>query len=473
MKLKIVIVFFILIATIKIDFVYANQPTKPRVIAMTDGEVDDRCSMIRFLLYTNDIDLAAIIQTNSVFQKKGWSSEKWIEKQIDAYEQIYSNLSVHDPSYPTPKELRSKLYLGDEDTTHVIVDQFANRRVPGLEPVIDPAKWNDTPGSDKIVEILLENDSRPVYIQAWGGGNTAARAFYKLKTKYPNDYKRAASKVVMYNIWYQDGAGSYIEKYYPEVTLLLSHNFNGTWDYGSQRYTKQFVKDYLHNDHGPLAALYSQDYISEGDSPAFLYSLQNGLRSYENPTYGGWAGQFYKVAGFKNVYRDVDKGSYLRWIEFANRDFEARLKWCVTDKFEKANHKPTISIKGGLDRTVKSGETVEIEAKINDPDPIDMDALWEKWGDIMKQQGYDKSILPKLAAQQVKCTPLWWQYVEAGSYKSNIKISDPEQNKINFVAPKVNKPTTIHMILEAKDTGAPALTAFARVIITVIPATKQ
>jgi len=65
----------------KIDPVYANQPAKPRVIAMTDGEIDDRCSMIRFLLYSNDMDIAAIIQTNSVFQEKGWSSEKWLEKQ--------------------------------------------------------------------------------------------------------------------------------------------------------------------------------------------------------------------------------------------------------------------------------------------------------------------------------------------------------------------------------------------------------
>lgn len=29
------------------------------------------------------------------------------------------------------------------------------------------------------------------------------------------------------------------------------------------------------------------DFISEGDSPSFLYLAQNGLRSYENPSYGG------------------------------------------------------------------------------------------------------------------------------------------------------------------------------------------
>ena len=57
-----------------------------------------------------------------------------------------------------------------------------------------------------------------------------------------------------------------------------------------------------------------------------------------------------KLTGFENVYRDVDKGSYLQWIEFANRDFEARLKWCVAENYEDANHKPIISVKGGLDK---------------------------------------------------------------------------------------------------------------------------
>ncbi|WP_346864089.1 nucleoside hydrolase-like domain-containing protein [uncultured Draconibacterium sp.] len=463
-------IIFALTYAFAISFnILANQPVKPRVIAMTDGEVDDRCSMVRFLLYTNDMNLEAIIQTNSVYQLKGWSSEKWIEQQIDAYEQVYPNLKIHDSAYPSPDYIRSKLFIGDEESTHVVVDHDAPLRIPGVEPVIDPANWADTPGSDKIVEILLEDDPRLVYIQAWGGGNTAARAFYKLKTQYPADYKRAVSKVVMYNIWYQDGAGSYIEKYHPGVIMLLSHYFSGTWDYGSQRYTKPFVTEYLHNNHGPLAALYPQDYISEGDSPAFLYILGNGLRGYENPTWGGWGGRFYKVDGFENVYRDIDKGSFLRWIEYANRDFEARLKWCVADKYEDANHKPNIKIVGELDRTVKSGELVEIEAEINDPDPVDLEALWEKMGPIVQQRGYDKSILPALAARQPKFSPLWWQYVEAGSYQGNIKLSDPAQNKVQLVAPKVNKPETIHLILEAKDGGSPGLTAFSRVVITVMP----
>ena len=176
----------------------AQMSEKPRVIAMTDGEIDDQCSMIRFLLHANDMEVVAIIQTNSIFQRGGWSNAGWIEKQLDAYEQVYPNLIVHDPAYPTANELRSKLFLGDQDSTHIVVDTDVIRRVPGTESMIDPTHWADTPGSDKIVETLLENDPRKVYIQAWGGGNTAAKAFQKLKTQYPSEYERAVKKAVMY-----------------------------------------------------------------------------------------------------------------------------------------------------------------------------------------------------------------------------------------------------------------------------------
>lgn len=33
----------------------------------------------------------------------------------------------------------------------------------------------DTPGSDLIKEKLLDGDTRPLWLQAWGGGNTIAR----------------------------------------------------------------------------------------------------------------------------------------------------------------------------------------------------------------------------------------------------------------------------------------------------------
>ncbi|WP_321346146.1 DUF1593 domain-containing protein [uncultured Draconibacterium sp.] len=241
----------------------ASEPKKPRVIVMTDGEIDDRSSMVRFLFYTNELDVEAIIQTNSVHQHFGRSADKWLEKQLDAYEQVYPNLKVHDPEYPTADFLRSIAYVGDEDTTHLVVHNDSYKRVPGMEPEIDPANWADTPGSERIVEVLLKDDSRPVYFTTWGGSNTLARALYKLQTDYPEQYDEAVSKVILYSIWYQDGAGSYIEKYHPKATILLSHYFYKTWAYGSQTFTFPFIQQ-VQNNYGPLGALYPQPYVSEG-----------------------------------------------------------------------------------------------------------------------------------------------------------------------------------------------------------------
>jgi hypothetical protein len=387
------------------------QDSKPRVIVMTDGEIDDRSSMIRFLMYTNDVDLLAIIETNSVYQREGHSTKDWYDKQLDAYEHVYPNLLIHDPDYPTPDEIKSKSYVGDEDPNHIIVHRHSQHRRPGDEVEISPNDWPDTPGSDKIVEILLEKDPRPVSV----------------------------SKAIMHNIWYQDGAGNYIEKFHPKVTLLLDHYFNGSWNYGSQSFTHAFISNEVKNNHGPLGALYPQSYVSEGDSPAFLWAIKNGLRNYEDPTYGGWGGRFYRVDGFENVYADVSVGSYTRWIEAANRDFQARMDWCVAEKFEAANHKPIIQFKGDLDRTVRGGQTVVLDATgTKDPD-----------GDYMSFR--------------------WWQFQEAGTYGGMVRIDQPLGQTISIVAPVVEQTSTIHIILEVRDRGEPALFSFQRMIITVSP----
>ena len=412
---------------------------------MTDGEIDDHSSMIRFLLYTCDVEVCAIIETNSIFQRHGHSKEDWYEKQLNAYEKVYPNLAKHNPDYPTADYLRSVSFVGDE--VYERVKDLREKRwelIPGGDILMKPDNWDDTPGSDKIVEVLLEDSPAPVYIQAWGGGNTAARAFYKLKTEFPDDYQRAVSKVVMYNIWYQDGAGNYIENYHPEVTLLYCGSFAGTWNYRSQKNTYDFIKKNVKTNHGPLGALYPQDYVSEGDSPAFFYSLFNGLRNYENPGYGGWGGRFEKTKEFDHVYRDaVDDGDNKKslriWIDDANNDFEARMDWCIAKKYEEANHQPNIKIKGKFDQTVASGEKVNINAgKTKDPD-----------GD--------------------KLTFKWWQYKEAGSYNTLVNLQNSNVDQVSFIAPKVSKPETIHIILEVSDNGSPSLKSYQRIIFEVIP----
>ncbi|MCF0159450.1 MAG: DUF1593 domain-containing protein [Bacteroidaceae bacterium] len=444
----------------------------PRVIVLTDAETDDRCSMVHFLLHSNDMQVDGIVLSNSCFQRKGWSHEPWLAQQLDAYEKVYPNLKVHDPAYPTPDYLRSRVYLGDENPDHIVLSGAQCKALlPGAEPVIDPSDWEDTPGSDRIVEVLLEDDPRKLFIQCWGGGNTAARAFHKLKTQYPKDYERAVSKAVLYCIWYQDAAGPYIERNHPLVTILLNHHFSGSWDYGTMTNTTGFVSEYMRNGKNPLGDCYAQPYISEGDTPAFLHSLANGLRSDEDPTYGGWGGCFYKVEGFDNVYRDTGFGQLREWIEPAMHDFQARLQWCVTPEYEKANHHPKIEVPMGLDHTVHSGDTVRLEAVIHDDDLVDGETLWMMFGDMWAQKGTRKeNVLAHPENYRRSCRSAWYQY-PVGTYRESIDLRMGPENEAyaSFVAPKVTEAKTIHVILEVYDMEVPRLTSYARFIITVEP----
>lgn len=442
---------------------------KPRVVVMTDGETDDRCSMVHFLLYTNDMQVDAIIQTNSCFQRKGWSSEPWIEEQIAAYEKVLPNLRVHDPDYPSADELRRVIYVGDEDPTHIPEGVSYKMLLPGEEPKIDPTAWADTPGSGRIVELLLEEDPRPLFMQCWGGGNTAARAFDKIKKEYPAEYDRAMEKAVLYCIWYQDGAGSYIERNHPKATILLSHHFSGSWDYGSLPNSDHFVDQHLRDERNPLGKFYEQPFISEGDTPAFLYSLPTGLRSSEHPTYGGWGGRFYRVEGFENVYRDVNLGSLREWVETALCDFQARLKWCITPKYEEANHAPEIEVVGELDRVVKSGEEVVLSAKISDKDPRDVEGAWRVRGHMWQQKGRTRAWLEEDPEKRIEEYRTDWSQDPAGSYRGSIELKFEGKEQVRFIAPEVDEPQTIHIILEAFDMAVPRMTTYKRFIVTVVP----
>lgn len=424
--------------------VFSNDAVsqKPKVIVMTDGEIDDHSSMIRFLLYTCDVDVCAIIETNSIFQREGHSKEDWYEKQLEAYGKVYSNLIIQNPNYPSVEKLRDISFLGDEDHDHL--RGLIKKRwelTPGAEISFKPDNWADTPGSDAIVDILLQDDPAPVYIQAWGGGNTAARAFYKLKQDHPDNYQRAASKAVLYNIWYQDGAGNYIETYHPEVTMIYCGHFAGSWNYRSQPDTQEFITENVKNNHGPLGALYPQRYISEGDSPAFFYTIDNGLYNYKHPGYGGWGGRFKKVEGFERVFIDAEddrgkKSQFKRWIDTVNNDFKARMDWCVATDYSEVNHNPIAKVTGDLIRRVSPGEIVHLDGSASqDPD-----------GDNIRVK--------------------WWQYHEVVSVQSEIDITNADALMTSFIVP--NEPgKQLHVIFEVTDDGLPHLTHYQRVIFNI------
>ncbi len=451
-------------------------PGRLRVIVTSDGEIDDECSMVRFLLYTNEWDVEAIVTSSSQYHSHGynWAGDDWVQPYLNAYAEVYPNLVKHDPRYPTPDYLRARTLLG-------------NVKAEGeMEEV--------TAGSQYIVKVLLDNtDDRPVWLQAWGGPNTIARALKTIEQDHPERMEEVAKKMRFFFIWEQDSTyQDYIRPHWGkyDIPTIISDQFIAIF-YHWKKYLPADKQAYLVGswmrahilaNHGPLCALYKAhqkgdagfdegDFRSEGDSPAFLHTIPTGLRSTESPDWGGWGGRYVRVRDNtwldpvsepdyqypkgrwftssawgrnrlkKNIPNDKELIAYLkplwRWLDAVQNDFAARADWCVKP-YDQANHAPVVQLARALDRKARPGEKVSLSAEgTADPD-----------GDAL--------------------TYRWWQYQEADTYEGAIDIVDAGKQEASFTVPgDGRKGETIHVICAVTDAGTPALTRYQRVVVEI------
>ncbi len=58
-----------------------KDSSRLRVIVTTDGEIDDECSLVRFLLYANEWDVEAIVTSSSQYHWHGhnWAGDNWMD----------------------------------------------------------------------------------------------------------------------------------------------------------------------------------------------------------------------------------------------------------------------------------------------------------------------------------------------------------------------------------------------------------
>lgn len=465
---------FLLLAWVLGGISTLSASGKPRVLVTSDGEIDDECSLVRFLLYANEWDIEGIITSSSQYHWHGhkWAGDDWAQPYLKAYAEVYPNLLKHDPSYPSPEFLQARTLLG-------------NVKMEGeMEEV--------TPGSKRIVEVLLDDsDPRPIWIQAWGGTNTIARALKTIEEEHPAKMAAVARKIRFYFIWEQDITyQSYIRPHWGKYNIptIISDQFIAIFYHwkkflpaDKQEYLAgSWMKPNILGNHGPLCSLYKAhvkgdkgfdegDFRSEGDSPAFLHTIPTGLRSMESPDFGGWGGRFVKVRdntwldpvaepGYrypegrwfgdsawgrmrlkKDIPNDVELTAYLepqwRWIDAFQNDFAARADWCVKE-FQDANHAPVIHMNGALNRTVKADETVKLEATATDPDGNSL-------------------------------TARWWQYSDADSAATKVAIIQPDSLECaSFVVPE-EPGKQLHLILEVTDDGAPPLSSYYRIVFDI------
>ena len=463
-------IFFIIVAA-------ADSYVKPRVIVTSDGEIDDECSMVRFLLYANEWDVEGIITSSSQYHSHGhrWAGDDWVQPYLEAYADVYHHLIAHDPGYPSPERLQSLTFLGNVSAEGEMIEM--------------------TKGAQRIVDVLLdESDSRPIWMQAWGGPNTIARALKYIEEAHPQRMAEVAMKMRFYFIWEQDNTyQSYIRPHWGkfDIPTIISDQFIAIF-YHWKKYIPEDQQTYLVGDwmksnilegHGKLCSLYKGhkagdngfddgDFRSEGDSPAFLHLIPNGLRSAESPDWGGWGGRFFRVRDNiwldpvleeayaypegrwygdsawgrtrlkQNIQRDVALITYLkpqwRWIDAFQNDFAARADWCV-QAYENANHPPVVKLLHAENMEVRPDQKIILSAK-GSTDPDD---------------------------DHMVCR--WWQYKEAGTYDSVVDLTESGEWEISFSVPRdIRQGQTIHVICEVSDDGSPSLTRYRRVVLKAV-----
>ncbi len=454
-----------------------RTPQKHRAVILTDIEADpdDMQSLVRLLLYTDQIDIKGLIATTSCWHKDTVNPES-IKKIIRAYGKVHADLLKHEAGFP---DARSLLRLVKSGLPKYGMTGVGNDK--------------NSEGSDWIIKVLEEKDARPLWICVWGGVNTLAQALYEIrKTKPKAEVKELIAKLRVYTISDQDDSGVWIRKNFPDLFYIVSPGDDygsATWSainsyikgLNNKEISNSWIAKNIQQGHGPLGAVYPDvAYGMEGDTPSWLNLIPNGLNYAEHPDWGGWGGRYelykpefdslkrgssgvpiepetrpiwtdavdnYTPYIFNEYGRNVrldtvsfisNKATLFRWREDFQNDFAARMSWCIKS-FKDANHPPVPKLLVPDHITVKSGEGFGLDATATDPD-----------GDNFSY--------------------LWFNYPEAGSYKKLIKINSAENvHNAYVIAPEVDKEETVQFILRVTDKGTPPLSRYKRVIVNIIP----
>jgi hypothetical protein len=463
---------------------------KPRVVVISDigNEPDDQMSFVRLLLYSNELDLEAMIATTSTWQKKATHPET-MRQLIDAYAQVRPNLLRHAQGWPEAADLAARV--------------FAGQSAYGLAAT-GPGRTSE--GAMALLRAAAKDDPRPLWICIWGGAATLAQALIEARaTRTPEEVAKIVAKLRVYSISDQDDAGPWIRREFPDLFYIVSPSTPTSGEYYFATWTGISGDRYYRNgagadfttvtnewldaqirSKGPLGKVYPKFmFIMEGDTPSFLGLIDNGLESWRRPDWGGWGGRYvYRqpygethpiwtqggdefarvtsqdaVVGVDGAEHVSDQATIWRWREAFQNDFAARMTWTIAD-FAHANHNPVAVVEGKtgkdtIEMDVNAGQSVTLDARgSSDPD----------------------------AGQSLQFR--WFHYAEAGSTDGNlaaVTLTGADSPLVTVHADAPCRPLwlpmlpcrgsgTAHIVLAVTDNGSPRLTSYRRILLHVHPA---
>ncbi|KAK6070338.1 cellulose-binding protein [Seiridium cupressi] len=406
---------------------------KPRVFILSDisNEPDDAESFVRYLTYANQFVTEGLVPVTSVWLRDRTCPDD-MHTILDVYAGSLNNLNAHThPNFPYPRveELRGLIRPG--------ASVYGMEAAASLRSKI------------RVYAISDQDDT-----SAW------------IRAEFPDIFY-----ISSIHAWNQYGLATWVG---------ISGETHYSFDEGgpdSSKVSKQWVKDHIQI--GPLGSVYpNPEFVFEGDTPSFLYLVQNGLGSREHPNFGSWGGRYSKtdpsdrvrhygdtadrVQGLDGRMYKSNQATIWRWRDAYQSDFAARIQWSMTDNFDKANHHPVASINGHdglvpLTIDAEAGSTLRLDASASfDPDGDNLSFRWLQ---------YEEPSIEVWSAHKFTAN-LSIELLDREGKVVEVQIPPAEKCCVEF---KTWKPLArgqiLHLLLEVKDDGSPQLTTYKRVLI--------